>query len=73
LDIASECCNGRLLFCLEGGYNLTGLSEGVAAVIKECTGRSILNTEERARLDQARDLADTAQQAAETHGRYWTL
>ncbi len=72
LDIAAECCNGRLLFCLEGGYNLTGLSEGVTAVIKECAGRSILDGTERTKLDQACALTDTAKQAAEIHSRYWT-
>ncbi len=34
LDLADELSNGRLLFCLEGGYDLTGLSEGVAAVLR---------------------------------------
>ncbi len=34
LDLATDLCSGRLLFCLEGGYDLTGLSEGVAAVLR---------------------------------------
>ncbi len=34
-DLADELCDGRLLFVLEGGYNLLGLKEGVKAVIEQ--------------------------------------
>ncbi len=36
LHIASKCCQGKILFCLEGGYNLTGLKNGVLEVLKRC-------------------------------------
>jgi acetoin utilization deacetylase AcuC-like enzyme len=32
-QIASECCPGRLVFCLEGGYGLEGLAGGVSSVL----------------------------------------
>jgi acetoin utilization deacetylase AcuC-like enzyme len=32
-QLAEECCPGRLAFTLEGGYDRTALSEGVAAVL----------------------------------------
>jgi len=32
-ELAEECCPGRLAFTLEGGYDQTALSEGVAAVL----------------------------------------
>ncbi|MEW6427231.1 MAG: histone deacetylase [Thermodesulfobacteriota bacterium] len=38
LDTAAEVCCGRVLFCLEGGYNLTGLRRGVRAVLDQMTG-----------------------------------
>lgn len=38
IEISKKCADGRILFCLEGGYNLTGLKEGVAAVLRACTG-----------------------------------
>lgn len=37
LNLASELCHGRIVFCLEGGYNLNALAEGVYAVLKECS------------------------------------
>ncbi|MBU0731093.1 MAG: histone deacetylase [Proteobacteria bacterium] len=38
IDLANECCDGRILFVLEGGYNLQGLRDGVAAVLNELSG-----------------------------------
>ncbi len=38
LDVAAEVCAGRLLVCLEGGYDLDGLSEGVNAIIAAMLG-----------------------------------
>lgn len=36
LKLARRLCHGRIVFCLEGGYNLKALAEGVYAVLKEC-------------------------------------
>jgi acetoin utilization deacetylase AcuC-like enzyme len=33
--IAGECCPGRLVFALEGGYDLAALAGGVSAVLEE--------------------------------------
>lgn len=38
LSIAESCCDGRIVFCLEGGYHLEGLQQGVHAVLAEMTG-----------------------------------
>ncbi len=38
-DIASFSANNKILFTLEGGYNLYNLSEGVATVIKTLVGQ----------------------------------
>lgn len=37
-DIADQHCDGRLVFVLEGGYNLTSLSRGVHAVLEVLAG-----------------------------------
>ena len=36
--IAEECCEGRILSVLEGGYNLKALSESVAVHLRELSG-----------------------------------
>jgi acetoin utilization deacetylase AcuC-like enzyme len=38
-DLADECCDGKLLFLLEGGYKLEALSYGVLNVVHILTGR----------------------------------
>lgn len=43
LDLAAELCQGRLLACLEGGYDLVGLKEGVLATLAEMKGQSIMD------------------------------
>ncbi len=71
MAIAGQCCDHRILFCLEGGYNLTGLSEGVTAVIKECAYKSILAQKETERFSRAHELPETAREAMEIQSRFW--
>ncbi len=40
MDIARECCGGRLALVLEGGYNGKGLKEGVRAVLRQLSERA---------------------------------
>ncbi|MHA2005973.1 MAG: histone deacetylase family protein [Promethearchaeota archaeon] len=40
LSIANEICEGKLIFALEGGYSLVGLSQCVYAVIKALLGET---------------------------------
>ena len=35
LDLAAACCGGRIVFALEGGYDLQGLSEAVSLTLQE--------------------------------------
>jgi len=42
LDLAGELCDHRLVACLEGGYSLSGLKEGVFATLAEMRGDSLL-------------------------------
>jgi len=38
LRLADKYCKGRILFTLEGGYNLQGLSEGSKEVLFQLSG-----------------------------------
>ncbi|MCE5264802.1 MAG: histone deacetylase [Deltaproteobacteria bacterium] len=40
LSLADECCCGRLVVVLEGGYNVTGLTKSVRAVLLELLGET---------------------------------
>jgi len=46
LDLAGKLCDGKILFVLEGGYNLKGLQECIVAVLKEMSGESILKEDD---------------------------
>lgn len=37
-DLANECCDQRIVFLLEGGYDLTALTEGVGRTFDALTG-----------------------------------
>lgn len=39
IELAEDLCSGRLLYFLEGGYNLKGLQEGVEKVVLSLAGR----------------------------------
>lgn len=41
LSIAQKHCNGRVLYALEGGYGLDGLTKSVRAVIEEMRGTPV--------------------------------
>lgn len=40
LELAGQLCNGRVVFCLEGGYDAEALAASVLAMIDELTGRT---------------------------------
>jgi acetoin utilization deacetylase AcuC-like enzyme len=45
LDLAEECCGGRLAAVLEGGYNILGLAKCVRAVLLEMLGETRVTEE----------------------------
>ncbi len=71
MEIAEECCNGRLVITLEGGYNLTGLRDSVKAVLKELS--DINKTDPRKIAEKARrSMVDRIlERIKEIHGRFW--
>jgi len=51
MDTADECCNGKLLFILEGGYDVDTLKESVKGVLKELKGETTISEDEIHRLE----------------------
>ena len=43
IDLAAELCGGRIVFTLEGGYNLDALAHGVANAVRALLGRDDLS------------------------------
>ena len=60
LNLAEECCGGRLVAILEGGYNIVGLAKSVRAVLLELLGETRVTEEKLIRMaaetDETADL-----------------
>ena len=71
MDMADECCEGKLVITLEGGYDLTGLRDSVRAVLKELSGMS--KSDFRSILSQVDEqkLEHTLKQVLAVHGKFW--
>ena len=71
LGLAAQCCEGRLVLVLEGGYRATALTESVKAVVAELCGAQHTD------IQPLRDAADPAKVAhvhkrcVGVHRRYW--
>lgn len=70
LRLAQEACQGRILFSLEGGYDLRGLQEGVKQVLLHLTGT--LKTAEIPTLVSLR-VEEELKPVFETQKKHWNL
>jgi len=70
---AKEVCNGHLLLCLEGGYNLGGMKEGVFACLRELSGKSSLSPEKLRQFSQSKAPAGIFRQVQTIANHYWKL
>ncbi|NPA49056.1 MAG: histone deacetylase [Thermodesulfobacteria bacterium] len=69
--LAQECCRGRLLLTLEGGYSLQGLSDCVAAVIFELVGRSIIPTDKLQEFEEIEKPLEVLERVRAVHAKFW--
>jgi len=71
MEMANECCGGKVVITLEGGYNLQGLRDSVKAVLRELAGLTETRiTDLLARADQ-QALDRVIRQVKKIQGRYW--
>ena len=70
-QLALECCEGRLLLTLEGGYSLQGLSDCVAAVIFELVGRSIIPTDKFEEFEEQEKELEVLAQIRNVLAKFW--
>lgn len=71
MNIANECCDGKVVITLEGGYDLDGLRDSVKAVLKELAGMSQTDIETFASKANQSMLDTTVKEAVQIHERYW--
>jgi acetoin utilization deacetylase AcuC-like enzyme len=71
MDIADQCCDGKVVITLEGGYDLAGLRASVKEVLRQLAGLSETDHVAMAsRADQA-VLGNLIKRVAQVHSRYW--
>jgi acetoin utilization deacetylase AcuC-like enzyme len=71
MDISNECCDGKMVMTLEGGYNLQGLSDSVKEILKEMAG--LTTTDKSSILDKAdQNRVDRLMKhVAQVHCGFW--
>lgn len=68
-EIAGETAEGRILLTLEGGYDLTGLTESVAEVIKVLSGHKRVEI----RGEPSASFREYLRETRQFFSRYWSL
>lgn len=80
VELAEEMCGGKIFFSLEGGYNLTGLKEGVFTVLSELVGEKLhtpfpssLDTEREILLRKERTPHPAIERVREVAKKHWKM
>ena len=80
VQLAEELCGGKILFSLEGGYNLNGLKEGVFAVMSELAGEKLdtpfptfLDQKTYGQFNNERSLHPAIERVRDVAKNYWKM
>ena len=71
LDTAANCCQGKVVMTLEGGYDLKGLEESVRAVLREMAGLHKTDLGSIIAAADAKRLKTLLWRIRNIHGKYW--
>lgn len=71
LETAKTCCNGKVVFTLEGGYSLQGLRDSVKAVLREMAGLSHTDHQELKANADRKILDHVMKNVKQAHQHYW--
>ncbi len=71
-NISKRVCPGHLFFVLEGGYNMYGLSEGVASIIKEISiNQRDMVFDAELSLSPSMGILETIAEVKKVYSNYW--
>ena len=71
LDIAAQCCRGKLVMTLEGGYNLEALRDSVRAVLREMVGQRTTDIQSAIASANPKKTAYVIWRVKRMHRKYW--
>jgi acetoin utilization deacetylase AcuC-like enzyme len=71
MDIADQCCAGKVVLTLEGGYDLYGERDSVKEVLKELAGLTKTNPTELTGSVMQELVDNVVARVKSVHGQYW--
>jgi len=71
MDIAEQCCNGKMVITLEGGYNVKAQSDSVKAILKEISGITKTEFAGLAKTANEAKIEYALKPIVEIHKHYW--
>jgi acetoin utilization deacetylase AcuC-like enzyme len=71
MDAANECCHGKLVMTLEGGYHVRGQRDSVKAVLQELAGVKKTVAADLARTANREMVERMLKPVLEIHRHYW--
>ena len=71
LNIAEQCCEGKLVMTLEGGYNLEALRDSVREVLREMAGRRTTDIHSMIASADPKKIAYVLWRVKRMHQQYW--
>jgi acetoin utilization deacetylase AcuC-like enzyme len=71
LTTADQCCGGKVVMSLEGGYELQALANSVKAVLREMSGLQVTDIENMTAGADSRMLAYLLWRVRRSHGQCW--
>lgn len=71
MNMADACCGGKVVFTLEGGYNLKVLRTSVKATLKELAEQTLSNPEESAHYAVEKKVQYVLKRCRHVHQRFW--
>ncbi len=72
MNLAQTCCNGRLVFTLEGGYNRAALAASVKAVLRELADLTRHDPEETMSGALRKRVTYAVHRVTHVHRRLWS-
>jgi acetoin utilization deacetylase AcuC-like enzyme len=71
MNVADSCCGGKIVFTLEGGYNLKVLGASVKAVLREMTGQTVSDPEQTASMAKRKKVDYVLKRCLHVHRNFW--
>ncbi|MDP8255855.1 MAG: histone deacetylase [Candidatus Alcyoniella australis] len=71
LEVADECCGGKMLVTLEGGYDLQGQADSIQAVLETMLAQPAERGRVELEPEKPRIIGQLVAQALMVNGKYW--